>query len=361
MIAILTWITYENYGTYLQAYALQHLIKKLGYNNKIIDDRRFTYLHYLPQTYMQWLKLLISQRRAAFHLWLKHRPFSNFAKRFLKIDYSWRDEWELNSRYDTYVCGSDQIWSPLLPDHHDGFYFGSFASKDKRLIAYAPSLGSQSASQSYVDMTTSWLQKFKCLSTREESGSKIIRQVVGHDNVITVLDPTLLLTKSDWECICRPKVIKNGYLLAYFLTYNEKYIQGAKSIADKLGCKFYIVNTEQIPSGVSCDKLVRHIGPEEFVTYIRDAEYVVTDSFHGSIFSIIFHKRFITLKRFSENDKNNQNSRIENLFEKLGLSEKFRNTLNENILLDVLDWNDVELRLDTLRNDSHSYLETALK
>lgn len=358
--ATITWITYLNFGTFLQAYALQKIINSLGYENVILSDKSI--IDSLTNT--RKIRLFLS-RIKWFVLNLLRKPdcriresiesYELFKKQFLKIDETWINTEELNERYDVFVCGSDQIWSPNVPFH--SYYYIGFTNKKK--IAYAPSLGSFDYPQDKVSIIKPYLKSFSNLSVREIQGERIIKEKFGLD-CRTVIDPTLLLDRNDWEKLAKRKE-DHEYILCYFLTYNEVYLRFVRDFADRKGLELRLFITD-IRYKNYADKPL-YVGPQEFLNEIRNSNYFFTDSFHGSIFAIQFEKEFYTFKRFKDDAKNNQNSRIVNLFEMLGLMSRFlseEETFKVD-LLDMIDYHTVKDMLSIERSMSLNYLKEALE
>lgn len=365
--AIITWINYYNFGTFLQAYALQTVLKSIGYPNNIINDKRFVFCinANLSQRIKQLTVNILHPRKVWMENIRKSRCFKNFARRFLNIDNDWSSREELSNKYDIFVCGSDQIWSPIIQNHFGGFYFASFASKDKWNIAYAPSLGlKRIVSSDYIELVKPWLDKFKFISMREKSGTEIISQITKRENIETVLDPTLLLTSKQWKNFensnkISAKTLGKPYMLAYFLSFNRSYLKRAYELAHSKGLILVCLNTSKIPHCLT-DKLIIGAGPMDFLSLIANSEYVFTDSFHGTIFALQFHKPFITVKRFSDTADNCQNSRIENLLNIVGITD---NLLDEKSLFTepaIPNWDKIESALNKERDISYSFLYNAL-
>lgn len=362
-IAQITWITYTNYGTFLQAFALQQVLNQLGYDSVIIDDSR------LVNENISWKSRILIFLSSIYHLnYFKNRKrqklYDNFASSFLNVDYCWRDYGDVNSRYGIFVCGSDQIWSPLLPNHHNGFYFASFASENAKKIAYAPSLGCKTIPKAYASLTSKWLYRFAYLSARETSGTKILEEITGRKDIETVIDPTLLLSSEQWSNFEKTnsklpsKIYGRHYLLAYFLTKNTNYISIAKKIAKEKRLTLVAINSI---NGLSkYFDIIINCGPMEFLSVIANAQYVVTDSFHGSIFAIHFKRPFLTLKRFTSDAPNSQNARIENLFAKLEICDNFLGEEDKFIMPKEPNWSYIEELLKSERSLSINYLKTAL-
>lgn len=364
----ITWVTFPNFGTYLQAYALQQVLKQLGHKSEIIDDKRYTWLDITPKHVWGWTKSMIRRPKKTWRKLTMVRPFREFADQHLNVRRKWSDANQLAADYDCFVCGSDQIWSPLLPEHFDGFYFAAFAHPTAKKIAYAPSLGSKTAPKEYRAMVKPWLESFAALSAREAPGAEIIAEISGRNDVQTVLDPTLLLTGQEWQELERAASLpqslsQSKFMVVYLLTYNETYLKAARRFADRKGLKLAVFNLDMRMAPYA-DTVIPHSGPMEFLTALAHADYVMTDSFHATIFSIHFRRPFVTFKRFKDGEKRNQNSRLENLFGMLKISD---NLIGEEQIADSAfalpltpDWDAVESALEIERLKSINYLKSAL-
>lgn len=360
-IGQITWIAYPNFGTFLQAYALQKAISRLGHEPRIIEDIRFTYLYASKRQILRKAAGLLIHPVANYR-WFRARhgllgPFNRFKRRHLSVDRSWKTEESLVKCYDGFMCGSDQIWSPLLPSHHGGFYFASFAEKNK--IAYAPSIGSKDIPEEQKPLYKGWLESFNAIAMREKPASEAFSSLLGKE-IPTVLDPTLLLTGEEWSGIAKGPRTKHPYILCYFLTYNKKYADYAKNIGKGLKLDTVFLGDSQEVRELS-DVRLKGTGPAEFLGLVRNAEMVITDSFHGTIFSIVFNRRFATLKRFKDSDPKSQNSRIESLFSQLGIEGFYsEEDIDRGDVGFISDFGPINERLSRLKNESMDYLRKSL-
>lgn len=366
-IGIITWDSHDNYGSVLQAYALLNKIKKadndvefIKYKPKTRKKSRFdlSFKYYTKQFFN---KIAIKKYEKEFHN--IHELFSKFRdKNFKYSEYceGYTDLRRVCNSYDKVVCGSDQIWSPNAYDEN---YFLSFLNDSKK-IAYAPSIGvSKISNIELLKKMQEMIQDFKYLSFREE----IAKEILGCKNAKVVLDPTLLYNSEEWDELLNFKEKENKnedkdkYILCYFLANNFKYNKIAERIAKitNYKIKYIPINKNTL---LEKDKMVLNCGPREFVKSIRNASYVITDSYHGMIFSIIYNKQFFVLERFNKNNKESQNSRIYNLVNKYNLNDRLINDINdiENLQYHLINYNIVNDKLKIERKESISYLINAI-
>lgn len=363
-IGTVTWITYYNFGTFLQAYALQQVVTNLGFDNFIISDESIVNQKRPKRSIYFCLKCALYRiYKRTFHnnSYAKGSCRSNilykqFADSFLTIDRTWKDSDDLNQRYDMFICGSDQIWYPSAEIFHP-FYYLAFT--DKKKIAYAPSVGSSNYPEEFKSKVKSLLESFSSISVREEKGADLLRSFVSKE-ITVALDPTLLLSSEQWENIIHRSTATEPYILCYLLTYNQAYIDYVCSYAkeEKMQLRIFITNDKYLSYA---DKPL-FAGPKEFLEEIHGASYFFTDSFHGTIFSIQYRKRFVTFKRFKETDGKNQNSRLTNLFAILGLEDYFisEERLSAIAQLPEIEYNCVHAILNEEREKSIIFLSKAL-
>lgn len=237
-----------------------------------------------------------------------------------------------------------------------------FAPDNKPKIAYATSFGVSQIPDGQKKTTAKYLNRFQHLSTRELAGQKIVKELTGKMAQV-VCDPTLLFDAEGWkQMLSEKKIVEEPYVFCYFLGTNEEHRKIANEFKSKTGLK--LVTCPFLDNYVECDLNFGDIqlfdmDASDFMNLIRHAEYILTDSFHGSVFSILNHKKFMTFNRFNAG-ANSRNSRIDSLCTLLGLSERRYNGDIMNVEKDI-NYNAVEEKLEKLRADSIKYLETALK
>ena len=313
-IAILTWLHNGNYGTVLQAYALQRYLRDQGFEVNNID---------LHPTVVQKVKNLIKQRNP-FNLFiekiedmlnrkacpdkekliLKNDRIDKFLADNLCLTRKYRHFSELkdiSNSYDAYICGSDQIWSPT---YFSPSYFFDFVVESKRKIAYACSFGVKEIPAQKEMKMRKLIKRFRFISVREQSGVAILKKLIGNQFVVNV-DPTMLLDSASWGNIVADRLVEGEYMFCYFLSYNKCYWEKCIQIASSLNLKLVFVPKTKESYSIDGIKF-SDAGPAEWVSLIKNATFVATDSFHGCVFSII-------------HSKESRNTRVYNLLNTYGL------------------------------------------
>ncbi|MEE8703951.1 MAG: polysaccharide pyruvyl transferase family protein [Olsenella sp.] len=368
-IALMTWYSYHNYGTALQVAALFHVVSGLGHDIEVVDYHPTGKIVARPQ----WegsasalgrlaVKGVSRLRQRDYAPVARERKFEEFLKDNLRFTESCPTMSELealNERYDTFMCGSDQIWAPNVFDPH---YFLDFAGDDRLKVAYAPSVGLPHVNDKDVARRMACLcGRFDALSTREESGSEIVSELTGRA-VATVIDPTLLVAPTEWRRMAAgANVAGDGpYLLAYMLGHDEAHWRRIYALAKRLGLPVWVVPVfERDLRREGC--IEEPIGPREFVSLIDNATYVCTDSFHGIAFSINLERDFCAFERFRRDDAGSQNSRVYNILDKLGLRGRLvSEDVTDEMLCERVQWSGPNAKLVEERNRSLSWLERAL-
>ena len=368
-IGIMTWYQYQNYGSVLQAAALYQKIKELGYAPDLI--------HYTPRGLVESpekinfqyilcksVSKLKNRENLPYSPSEKTEKFNEFKGHYItetEPKETYPELYTLNQEYDAFVCGSDQVWSPLS---YDDKYFLSFVENPKKKVAYAPSLGCEKiANDTIREKTKSCLLSFDHLSVREKQGQKLIRELTGKMAQV-VADPTLLMDQTAWNQLIPDCTMdhlqEDKYILCYFLGNSEKYFSYVKNLSEMTGIPYHLIPmTEKEASMPEAVPFV--VGPAEFVSLIRNAAYVCTDSFHGMAFSVTNHIPFTAFKRFTDKDPRNQNSRIFNLLDKLHLQDRLADP-NQKPKAEIINCNfaEADAILQNLRNESLHYLQAAL-
>ena len=287
----------ENYGACLQCYALWKFIKNQGHWCELIDlvrpwspdyleSKRFKEKHPKAQIpfYKRILKSLVDSRKK---IPIENKNFQAFNALMDYSDtyYSVDSLYDNPPVYDVYVAGSDQIWNPLMPFINDP-YFLTFVPQGKKKISYASSFAVKEIPEGVWPSRPDWLDDYQAISVRETSGVDIVNNYF-KKQATTVVDPTMLLTKNEWEELLILPQTNEKYLFVYTLQYNQQIVDKAVGLAKDQGLMVYVVVSSTTGIRPEQNDGVRYIytaGPKEWLGYIHAADYVITDSFHGSVF-----------------------------------------------------------------------------
>ena len=372
---------HNNYGTSLQGYAMLKKIQQLGYEVEVI--------HYVKQlSTIQKIKFVANAIRAG--EWksivarltakrtLKKYPqyAAGIAKRTKAVNaykakkllplfhtyvgYDALHKGSLN--YDAVVVGSDQVWTPMsLPNK---FFNLLFVDDSVHKIAYASSFGVSEIPSFQRKETGLYLDRFYRIGVRQERGKEIVEEL-SHQKATVVADPTLLLTREEWEAEisdARPNE-SEPYIFCYFLGTNQEARKAANQLRKQTGYKIITIRhmDEYVPEDEQFgDEAPYNVDPNDFVKYISKAAYVCTDSFHCTVFSILFHRQFMTFYRFAATNKTGRNSRIDSLFNILGLQDRLY-IGNISIIGNPIAYDKVDKRLKGLRENSLEFLKNCFK
>lgn len=366
-IAIMTWYTYKNYGTALQAAALYKKINELGLYPDIIQ--------YTPRTGVSEPSMSALAKRAAnkaksivngtYMPPEKAELFDSFFKERItetRECKTYPELYMLNDEYNAFVCGSDQIWSPL---NYDGNYYLEFVKNSAKAVAYAPSLGvSKIKDDDIKESIIRNVSRFEHLSVRENLGAKLIKEIAGIDAEV-VLDPTLLMTGSEWDKYANvdkcPEIKEKEYMICYFLGDADKYMSYVRALSAKAKIPFYVIPVTKKQKNKNAVPF--EVGPCEFVSLIKNAKYVCTDSFHGMAFAVNYNIPFSVFKRFNDKDPGSQNSRIFSLIEMLDLGSRLVDPGDKIDLKKIsgFDFTEANKILEEKRALSRKYLKNSLE
>ena len=315
-IGILTWHYYNNYGSALQAYALQEYLEKFGY---VVDILNYRNPDKSNGKIKSFAKIVIGKiceqlnvavdKSVRFELF-RHQYFHE-TKRVSGL----QSLKKLCDRYDYIVCGSDQIWAP---NALNTIYLLDFNTTAKK-VSYAASIGLRELPDNLVDTYKTALEDFEKISVREEAGREILKRQLSMDAWV-VLDPTMLLEVSDYNKIKTDYVGASKYCFVYILNKNNDYRKRIEEYAKNH--QLEIIGISAKNDDYQWIKKAQNCGPREFIGNIAAAEHIFTDSYHGTVFSLLYHRPFTTFERFRRDDPINQNSRIEQLASTFGISDR---------------------------------------
>ncbi|MCH5320257.1 MAG: polysaccharide pyruvyl transferase family protein [Eubacterium sp.] len=331
-IAIITRHAISNYGSVLQTYALQKAIDKIGFESEIIDyirtDEDYRNISDTLIKKSSWNKNAVTRliyKSIQSPEYIKMgKEFEKYRKALLKLTakrYSSLEELKHNPPdADIYCTGSDQVWGTIGNDEIDPAYFLDFAPANKKKIAYAASFGKTKINTDNKEFLKNLIGTYDWLTVRENSAVELISSL-GTYNVSQVLDPTLLLDSGEWNTLIEND-IKNDYVLLYQLHSNPQMDNFAKQFAKKSGLKL-IRLTPLFHRVFKSGKAVYLPTVGEFLSYIKNAKYMITDSFHGTAFAINFNTQFIDVLPGETKTRN------QSILELTGLTNRILNSFND--------------------------------
>lgn len=374
----------NNYGSMLQAYATQKVLDDMNLENETFNISRnidfkngkkkyyksqiFNYTFIKSKLGMIWLKIYRKMnKKLNSNIKIREKMYEEFRKEFnlTKPYYTYKELEEESDKYSTILVGSDQLWLPVnvVAD----YYTLNWVKENVNKVSYATSFGVSQIPEKYKDLYKKFLGRINYISVREDSGCKLVNDLTGRETTL-VCDPTILLNKDEWMEIQETKpIIDKKYILCYFLGKNIEHRKFVERLKEKTGFKIVSLNhgDEYVKySDKFADITPYDVGPKEFLNLIRNAEYVCTDSFHGTVFSLINNVKFYTFERYSsKNSKVSTNSRIYSLLDLMGLknrilkgTEKIEEVINYGI-----DFEKVNNKLEDFRYKSKKFLKEALE
>lgn len=372
-IGIITILKVNNYGAELQAFALQRKLCLMGYEAEIID-----YLFYKHKDYRRekasrpfypfpWKKR-IKENLLPIVEALKSLPnrktyrarckgFDSFHQRntrfSLQTYHSYSELYNNVPDYDVYCVGSDQVWNPNCYTSLNP-YLLTFVPKGKKRVSYASSFGVSAVPSTAIESYRSGIRALDCISVREKTGQDLVRQLTGREATV-VADPTLLLTRQDWMNVARmDKVPKEDFLLLYVLRDSDYITQMAKIEAQKRGLKLVrLCKIAHAQDGASSGIInIVDAAPDDFIGLFSKAKMVMTNSFHGTVFSNIFHCDYYAILPKGKDN----NSRIVDLLDRLGCPERHVMEDCEFKEANPLDWDAVDAKLEKFVELSECYI-----
>lgn len=372
MYHILTHPLINNYGGILQAYAMQQTLNKL--------DRKSDIIHYIPRCIIDFrkrqgkravvnyvlsiLKLIFNKAETLFPYYFFPWLFSRFRFASLKTIRLADDRSNLQKIAATgaFVVGSDQVWRDTQTQHLENlpFFFLDFTSKSTRQksIAYAASFGTDEweASPEITEICAALAKDFKAISVREHSGVRICKEVLGI-NAVQMPDPTLLLTREEYIKLMNSRWTKTyacPSIAVYLLDETAEQQQVLADISTKLAMPM-----QALTAHAKADKLADRLplSIQQWLRYIRDAEFLITDSFHGCVFAIIFNTPFVCLGNHGRGE-----ARFSSLFQTFNLKKRLVSTCSpENILqvlYDPIDWQQINQTINQEQKRAFTFLSS---
>lgn len=315
-----------NHGASMQAYALMTYLTKLGHKVEIIDykpDYLSNHYNMMSISNLKWKKNILTkyiyltlkmpgriislQRKKAFDIFKENNLV------ITKKRYKSNEELkECLPEADVYICGSDQIWNSLHQNGRDPAFYLDFVPDNKIKVSYAASFATETIDDKYKAMVNEKVSRLDRLGIREKSGVKIVEDL-GIKNAVNVVDPVFLLDKEDWDKI-GTEVFRDKYVLVYDFDKSNLVEKIAMDISKKKGYKIYTINADKPKYA---DKYFNLSGPSTFVSLVKNAQFVISNSFHAVAFSIIYNKNIAIVNRIE-----NINTRMRDLLDDLHLNHK---------------------------------------
>ncbi|MBO4417830.1 MAG: polysaccharide pyruvyl transferase family protein [Bacteroidales bacterium] len=361
-----------NFGSALQAYALAYAIQREGYECE--------YLNYTlgpaPNSIKSRIKKaaksvlyksgILSEPKTENSFWrtpefkVQRELFKTFHDKRIPFSskvYGPNTIKEANKDYDCFIVGSDQTWSPYVTKSKHTINFLDFVEPGRIKASYAPSLGTCHLEAEYIELLKEKLSGFNYLSCREKHNADLLSERFGR-KVEHVLDPTLLLSREEWLMIAEPVDMPEHYILCYILGAKQCISDFAERIGKEQSLPVYYIGSR--PEYLLKENALNDITPGQFITLISQADYVVTDSFHGSLFSINFQRQFYAFTKREITDGTNDNDRIRDFLTVLDISERLKEDYDyrQDLPIDYAMYDD---RLKELSLSSMSYLSKLLK
>ena len=356
-VGIVTFHCSYNFGSALQAYALQRTIKSLGHEVAIVDYRGRDFRQY------RLFGLARPRRMAAMAFNLRRnaerkQSFEGFWESFFNMTatYTEKNKSNLNELADDFgcfVCGSDQIWNLDCTRGPVGPYFLDFAG-GRRRVAYAPSLAHEFFKEENFpkDVVREHLEKFDAVSVREE-GTVGVYQPLCRRKIEVVLDPTLLLDPAEWDALLPAKPVEEGpYVFLYMLERSPILLESARALVKNSGCRVVYVAEHNLKIDGAVNRY--GCGPSEFLDLVKGSCAVLTNSFHATVFSILFNVPFHTFST------EKSSARMYDLLGKLGLLSCLKDSI-DGAMPKSTDASDAMARLIEMRKDSLAFLSNAIE
>ena len=304
---IITFHNAENYGAALQTYALMTTLQNLGCDCEVVDYRN-------PGVFKRNLIKSLYYALTFQHPFKNQQAYRDFRNQHFQLSqrpYHTLSDFEADAgKYDYLFFGSDQIWNPDLSNGFDPLYFGQF-STSARKIAYAASVGKDQLAPDELQAINHLIKRFDALAVREENLLPLLE-----GDVACVVDPCMLLPAAEWNQIAGEISLTEGYILVYQLFPNKDILQAALHAARRLNKQVAVISPYLTFQGRGQVVKLGRISPNDFLAYYRYADLVFSDSFHGTLFSILYQKPFYTLL------PTEKTGRITSLLEKLNLSDR---------------------------------------
>lgn len=352
-VEIVTFHNAYNYGAVLQCYALKTIIRREGYVSTVRNHQNEQINRaYAPKLFIKSRspKRIIRNAMAYPRKLKRHKAFYPFIKQYI-LDRNSREE---DIEEKKYICGSDQVWNCDI-SHFDKTYFLDFVNRKEQKNAFSASFGFDSIPEEYRSEYKRLLSDFNKITVREQQGANIIGELLGI-NVPVTLDPSLLLNRNDWEAIASPVREKEKYILLYLMEETESIISFALRLKQVTGLQILYISDETSHK-IKGIKYKSFITPQKWLSLFLYADYVVTNSFHGMVFSINFHRNlFVDFLP----PPAKVNSRLENVIQLFGLQNRVISSFKSKHIANGMSYVKIDRILTNERKRSLQYLRGIL-
>lgn len=370
-IGILTFYRPINYGAVLQACATSNIVlQKIGMEGELIDYRlprieiyRKPFCLSRISRYNGISAKLINSIKDIIKIPIRGRQnslFDDFINKYLNTSkrtyYSYEELVEYCQGYDAYLVGSDLVWSPLMTDGLDPAYFLSFVDNrsNKKRIAYAPSIGSTNLTDEQRAFFAEHLQYLDCISVREQTSAYLLQEMT-EKRIEVVLDPTLLTVKSDWEAYYnQAPIFPNNYIFAFTLEESPIVTNAVNELARQYDCEIVASGTKKPYKAKKVTYLRHSYGPSDFLNIVKNARSIVTNSYHGCAFSLIFHKDFYCIPHST------RGVRMIDLMNSLNLTDRIVNK-DEFRIMPPICYDAVERKRISMAETSFNFIRDAFR
>ena len=362
-IGILTMHRVQNYGSALQAYALQEYINRLGYDAELIDyifpngkhKQRRSLKKSIKSTLFKWIFCLPILR--------KNKRFARFYSDYYKCSEQRFDNpqglMQYEYPYDILMTGSDQVWNPI----HiltDTSFFLPFAHPHTPKVAYAPSFSVASVPEEFNAAIRSYVEGYSHISVREKSGIDIIKALIDKE-VSLVCDPTLLLTKEDWGALAERSdyKIEGPYILVYVLSYAYNPYPEINAIIEKvqqeLGLPLILLDAPFLDMKFKNARFIKDAGPLDFLHLVKNASFIITTSFHGTAFALNLGIPFYSVIK----DRSGFDTRMMDLIDAVDADRAivYDEPIDKPL---TMDFENIEKRVAEMRQHSQAYIKNSL-
>lgn len=354
-IGVITFHNYDNYGAILQSYALQKKLRELGTYPEIID--------YICQYISNPFRLVNLKEKGLFNYiygaighicYIPRRRKCNQFRKHMKYSepVTKGNMRAVSGKYDIYIAGSDQVWDYKLTNF-DQTYFLDFPEKGKKKCSYAASIGEHIPPEQFRNDYSRLLNDFDEILVREDYGADIVNELTGKKPEV-VCDPTLLLTADEWNKLLKEPKIRGKYILVYQLGINPEIVNFAKRLKKETGYRIVYIPFPLV--GLLKCRCEITVGPAEWMGLFKNAEYVISDSFHGVVFSLLFNRKF-----FAKADGHHKNRRVEQLLKLVNLSDRTMNDVSDEQLTEEIDFTYANEQIANFRNFSLHKLSEMVK